>query len=461
VLEESLVREVLSAALRSGGSWAEVYAEERGSISGRLDDGRVEELSTGLDRGAGIRVVSGGTTAYAYSNRLDRGSLLEAAAAAAAAVTGGDPVAVLDFTRPEPPVTHPPEEPASRVGRDRKVEWLREADDAARGVSPEVRQVVAGYGDSIRRTLIASSDGSWVEEEQHRLRLMVQVVAARDGILQTGFDGPAGLGGVELLRRTPPALTGRKAAEQAVTMLDGVPAPAGEMAVVVGPAGGGVLFHEACGHGLEADTIGKEASIYRGRQGETLASTLVTGVDDATTPHMWGSFSFDDEGTPAQRTVLFDRGVLTGSLSDRFWASEAGHPPTGNGRRQSYAYLPIPRMTNSSILSGDADPESVIADTAEGLYAKALGGGQVNPATGDFVFGVSEAYLIENGEITRPVRGANLIGNGVAIMQAVDAVASDYDWRPGTCGKDGQGVPVGTGSPTIRIARMTVGGTGG
>jgi TldD protein len=195
--------------------------------------------------------------------------------------------------------------------------------------------------------------------------------------------------------------------------------------------------------------------------GEELASKLVTGVDDSTVAGGWGSFSFDDEGTPAERTVLFEDGKLVGYLYDRYWGERAREEPTANGRRQSYAHLPIPRMTNTSILSGEADPESIVADTSRGLYAKVLGGGQVNPATGDFVFGVAEGYLIEDGRITQPVRGANLIGNGVAILGAVDAVASDFDSRPGTCGKDGQGVPVTTGSPTLRISRMTVGGTGG
>lgn len=460
MLDEPLVREVLRAALSSGGSFAEVYAEERLSTSLRLDDRRVEELSTGLDRGAGVRVVAGERTAYAHSNRLDREALVEAARAAAAAVTAGPPVRVVRFHRPGPPVVHPPEQPASAVPREQKVAWVQEADDAARSHSGEVRQVVVGYGDSVQRILVAASDGRWVEEERHRLRLAVNVVAGRDGTMQTGFEGPAGLGGVEVLRAHPPAATARKAAAQAVTMLDAIPAPAGEMAVVVGPGGGGVLFHEACGHGLEADTVGKEASVYRGRLGERLASPLVTGVDDSTVPHAWGSFSFDDEGSPAERTVLFDRGVLTGFLYDRFWSGRDEQPPTGNGRRQSYAHLPIPRMTNTSILPGEADPAAVVRDTPSGIYVKQIGGGQVNPATGDFVFGVSEGYLIERGEITRPVRGANLIGNGVAILQAVDAVAADFDARPGTCGKDGQGVPVTTGSPTLRISRMTVGGRG-
>jgi TldD protein len=461
MLERDLVREVLEAALASGAGSAEVYAEERRTTSLRLDDGRIEDLTSGVDRGAGVRAIAGRTTGYAYSNSLDRDSLLDAARAAAAAARGDDRTTVLDFRSPEAPVVHEVAEPADGIGRDRKVGWLREADDAARGVDPSVRQVAGSYGDSVLRVLIASSDGTWVEDSRHRLRLIVNVVAARDGVMQTGFEGPAGLGGVELLERRPPSETARIAAEQAVTMLDGVPAPAGEMAVVLGPGGGGVLFHEACGHGLEADTVGKEASVYRGRLGEALASPLVTGVDDSTTPGEWGSFSFDDEGTPAQRTVLFEDGELRSYLYDRYWGRQDGAEPTANGRRQSYANLPIPRMTNTSILPGEAEPEAVIADTPRGLYAKKLGGGQVNPATGDFVFGVAEGYLIEDGEVTRPVRGANLIGNGMAILRAVDAVASDFEARPGTCGKDGQGVPVTTGSPTLRIARMTVGGTGG
>ncbi|HEX2031905.1 MAG TPA: TldD/PmbA family protein [Actinomycetota bacterium] len=461
MLDESLVREVLRVALSSGGRLAELYAEERRSTSVRLDDRNIEHPTVGLDRGAGVRVVAGETTAYAYSNRLDREALLRAAEAAAAAVTGSERLVALDFRRPEAPVRHGADEPLAGLPLDRKVAWVREADDAARSVSGDVRQVVSSYGDSVQRLLVATSDGSWVEDERHRVRLVVSAVAGRDGVMQTGFEGPAGLGGAEVLEANPPAETGRKAARMAVTMLDGVPAPAGEMPVVVGPAGGGVLFHEACGHGMEADTVGKEASIYRGRLGDTVGSSLVTGVDDSTIPGAWGSFAFDEEGTPARRTVLLDSGVLTSYLYDRFWAGRDGAERTANGRRQSYAHLPIPRMTNTSILPGAADPAAIVSDTARGVYAKILGGGQVNPATGDFVFGVAEGYLIEGGELTRPIRGANLIGNGVRILEAVDAVGSDFDSRPGTCGKDGQGVPVTTASPTLRIARMTVGGTGG
>jgi TldD protein len=462
MLDRALVEEVLAAALARGGRFSEVFVEERTGVSVRLDDGRIEELVTGDDRGAGVRVVHGDQTAYAYSNRLDREAILEAAEAAAAGVRDATPgeATTVDLRTVEPSVRHPAERPASAIAKADKVAWLREADEVARGVSPDVRQVVSAYGDSVQRVLIAASDGRWVEEERPRIRLIVQVVASRDGVIQTGFWGPAGLAGVEFLDAHPPRETAERAAKQAVTMLDSIPSPAGEMAVVMGPGGGGVLFHEACGHGLEADLIQKEASVYRDRLGDALASPLVTGIDDATVPNAWGSFSFDDEGTPSQRTVLFEGGDLRGYLYDRLRADHDGVPSTGNGRRQSYASLPIPRMTNSYILPGASSPEDVIGDTARGVYAVTIGGGQVNPATGDFVFGVSEGYLIEDGEITTPVRGANLVGNGTDILSRIDAVASDFAVFYGICGKEGQGVPVGNGSPTLRIARMTVGGTG-
>ena len=461
MLDGSLIEEVLRAALARGGSFAEVFAEERESSAIHLDDGKIEELTSGLDRGAGVRVVHGEASAYAYSNRLDRDALLEAAQAASASVRYGAAAAVVDLRRLDAEVMHRAERPAVDVAPERKVSWLWEADETARGVDPAVRQVVASYGDSLQRVLIAASDGRLVEETRPRIRLAVQVVAARDGVIQTGFEGPAGLAGAEFVDAHPPGEIAEKAARRAVTMLGSVPAPAGEMSVVMGPGGGGVLFHEACGHGLEADLVQKDSSIYRGRIGEKLASELVSGVDDATERGAWGSFSFDDEGSLARRTVLFEGGVLQGYLYDRIRAARAEVESSGNGRRQSYAHLPIPRMTNTYILPGEADPAEVIRDTKRGLYAKRLGGGQVNPATGDFVFGVTEAYLIEVGEIGRPVRGANLVGSGIGVLSAIDAVASDLETLQGTCGKDGQGVPVGNGSPTLRIGRMTVGGTGG
>jgi TldD protein len=460
MLDRSLAEEILRVARRRGGSFAELFVEERESTSVRLDDGKVEELTSGRDRGAGVRVALGTTYGYAHSNRLDRDALVAAAEAASAALRDGGSGAVIDLSRRDGVPVNRVERPASDVPAAQKVGWLRELDEAARGASSEVRQVVGVYGDSVQRVVIAASDGRWVEESRPRIRLVAQVVAARGDLIQTGWFGPAAMSGVEFLDRVAPRAVGEKAATRAVTMLDSIPAPAGEMTVVLGPGMGGVLFHEAVGHPLEADTVDKEASVYRGRTGELVASPLIDGVDDATIPGGWGSFTFDDEGTPSERTVLFEAGVLRSWLYDRLRAEKDDVPSTANGRRQSYAHPPIPRMTNTYILNGASSAEDVLSSTERGVYVSNLGGGQVNPATGDFVFGVSEGFLIEKGEITTPVRGANLIGRAIETMSAVDAVADDFDTWEGVCGKDGQHAPVGSGSPTLRIASITVGGTG-
>jgi TldD protein len=460
MLDRELVAEVLRAARTRGGDFAELFVEERIGLSVRLDDGKVEELTTGMDRGAGVRVGQETSFGYAYSNRLDRDSLLQAAEAAAASTSGGAAGEVRDLSTLEPAVVHEAVREAASASSADKVAWVREADDAARALSPEVRQVTAVYADSVQRILVATSDGRWVEELRPRVRLFVTVVASRDGIIQTGMHGPAGLAGLEFIEANGPAATAEVAARRAVTMLDSQPAPAGEMAAVLAPGMGGVLFHEAVGHPLEADIVDKEASVYRGRVGEVLAAEILNGVDDATVPNAWGSFSFDDEGAPAQRTVLFENGVLRGWLYDRLRADKDGVPSSGNGRRQSYAHPPIPRMTNTYILNGAASADELVASTERGVYVTALAGGQTNPATGDFVFGCSEAYLIEHGEVGSPVRGANLIGRAIEVMSRVDGIADDFDIWPGTCGKDGQMVPVGSGSPSLRVSRITIGGTG-
>jgi TldD protein len=460
MLGRELVEEVLRAARRRGGSFSEVFVEERSSTSIRLDDGKVEELTTGLDRGAGVRVVRGASYGYAYSNRLDREALLEAAGAASAALPDGEGGGVVDLTTLQGPGTNRVRRPAGEVPAADKVAWLRELDDVARASSPEVAQVVGVYGDSLQRRLIATSDGRWVQEDRPRIRLVAQVVARRGDNIQTGFHGPAACAGTEFLADHGPAATAQIAARRAVTMLESIPAPAGEMTVVLAPGMGGVLFHEAVGHPLEADAVDKEASVYRGLLGTRCASELINGVDDATVPNGWGSYDFDDEGSPGERTVLFTDGVLRSFLYDRLRADKDGVPSTGNGRRESYAHAPVSRMTNTYILDGEADPADVLASTDAGVYVTSLGGGQVNPATGDFVFGVSEGFLIEGGKATTPVRGANLIGRATDVMSAVDAVANDFDTWEGVCGKDGQAAPVGSGSPTLRISRITVGGTG-
>src|SRR5512132_2189554 len=427
VLEDAVVRKVLGAALATGGEWAEVYAEDRLSHNIRLEDRRVEELVTGRDRGAGVRVVKGTASAYAYTNRLDTDALLEAARVAAAALREPPAAQVADLRRREPGVRHP----------------------------------VAVDPATVQRILIANSEGFSTLEDRVRTRFVVQVVAARDGVVQTGFDGPGRSMGFELLDEFPPEEVARRAAERAVAMLASKPAPAGQMPVVIASGNGGVLFHESSGHGMEADLIAKEASVYTGKQGARIGDERFNGIDDATVEGAWGSFAFDDEGTPAQRTVLFEDGVCTDYLTDLIRARQLGLRASGNGRRQSYAEVPIPRMTNTYVLAGGDDPDESIRQTPRGLYAKSLGGGQVNPVTGEFVFGVVEGYLIENGEVTTPVRGANLVGDGPSVVAAVDALGDDFTVKEGICGKEGQGVPVGNGAPTMRISQMTVGGTGG
>lgn len=459
-LDDTLLCDVLGHALRGGAAFAEVYAEQRDTRSVGLDDGRVEDVVTGRAIGVGIRVVDGARTGYAYTDVLTPASLRDAAAAAAAVVQAGERGRVAALATRPPGVTHPVVRDPAEVDGPALAALVRRCEDAARSVDPAVVQVAVGYGDVSQRVLLANSDGHRSHERRVRTRLSARVVAARDGELQTGFDGPGAAVGLELFAAHPPETVGRRAAEQAVALLGAEPAPVGELPVVLAPGSGGVLFHEACGHGMEADIVAKDASVYRGRQGEQIGTEAVSIVDDATLVGHWGSFSFDDEGAPAARTVLFDRGVCTDYLSDRIRATQLGVARTGNARRQSYAHVPIPRMTNTFIVPGTDDPAAIIASVGHGLYCDALGGGQVNPATGEFVFGVALAHLIERGEVTRTVRGANLVGDGPTVLAGVGAVAGDFDVRQGICGKDGQGVPAGLGNPTLLLNRITVGGTG-
>ena len=460
VLDDADLHTILATALSGGGQFAELYVEQRRSRSVSVDDGRVEDLVTGLDRGGGVRVIADGRTAYAFTNLLTGDALVEAARIAAAGVSGSHTARVADLRTVEPPYTHPAAKNPSGLDGSGMADVVRRIDASARDVDGAVRQVGATYGDITQDVLLVNSEGHRHNERRVRTRLTARVVASRDDVVQTGIEAPGAAAGLELLDRHPPEDVGRRAAERAVLMLDSRPAPAGEMTVVLAPGSGGVLFHEACGHGMEADIVAKGASVYRGRQGEKIGTDLISGVDDATVANAWGSFGFDDEGTPAQRTVLFDHGVCTDYMTDRLRARQLGLPRTGNARRQSYAHLPIPRMTNTYILPGDDDPQQIVRSVKRGLYCAQLGGGQVDPASGDFVFGVAVGWLIENGELTHPVRGANLVGDGPSILARIDAVGTDFDTREGVCGKDGQGVPAGLGNPTLRIDRITIGGTG-
>lgn len=461
MIDESTIRRVLDVGLARGSDFAEVFVEDRRSSSALLDDGKIEELTSGRDRGAGIRVVVGDSTGFAHTSDLTEAGLVAAARAAAAAshaASAGRRVASLEQVD-APARTRFELDPAA-VPKARKVELLQVADDAARAAGAAITQVTARYADSRRRILVANSDGVLAADDQVRTVLSVACVASGDSGMQTGRESVGRTIGFELFDRIDVADLARRAAHRALTKLGARPAPSGEMTVVIGPGGGGVMFHEACGHGLEADLVAKGASVFAGRIGEQVASPLVTLVDDATMAGEWGCFTIDDEGHPAQRNVLIENGVLVDYMWDGLRARSAGRRSSGNGRRQSYQHLPMVRMTNTYLVGGSSTPEEIIADTPSGVYVAHLGGGQVNTTTGDFVFGMTEAYLIEGGRHTEPLREGNLIGNGPAVLANIDAVGNDFAMgQPGTCGKDGQGVPVGDGVPTLRVHGLTIGGT--
>ncbi len=461
MIDEAVVQQVLSAALRSGGDFAEVFAEDRRSSAARLDDGRVEDMVSGRERGAGIRVVVGETTGFAHTSDLSQRGLLQAAeAAGAAARSGGGAGTVVAPSRVDASAPGPVEIFPETVDKASKVALLTRADDAARSAGAAVRQVSAVYGDSRRRILVANSEGVLASDDQVKTRFMVSVVASGDTGMQTGRESVGHTVGFELFDRYRVEDLAAAAASRALAKLAARPAPSGRVPVVLKAGSGGILFHEACGHGLEADHVAKDVSVYAGKVGERVASPLVTLVDDGTMGGEWGAYAVDDEGRRAGRTVLIEDGVLSEYMWDWLRSRKEGRAGTGNGRRETYQHLPMVRMTNTYMAAGSEDPDEIIRQTPHGVYVAQLGGGQVNTATGDFVFGMTEAYLIEDGHLTEPLRDANLIGNGPQTLRDIDAVGNDMAMGgPGTCGKQGQGVPVGTGSPTLRVTGVTVGGT--
>jgi TldD protein len=461
MIDQDTLTTVLGAATRTGADFAEIFVEDKRSTSVALDDGRVEQVTSGRDRGAGIRVVKGDTTGFAHTADLSEAGLRAAAeAAAAAASQGGGGVRTVALTRVARTEVNTVERYPDSVPKAAKVELLRRIDDAARGAGAAIVQVSAGYGDSVRRILVANTDGVLAEDEQVRALVRMSVVASGDTGMQTGFQSAGQTVGFEMFDAVDVEALARDAARMALTKLKARPAPSGTLPVVIKQGSGGVLFHEACGHGLEADLVAKGASVYRGRQGELVASPLVTLVDDGTMSREWGALGIDDEGHPTKYNVLIEDGVLTDYMWDYLRARKEGHAQTGNGRRQSYMHLPMVRMTNTYVLNGTEEPDDIIRATDHGVYIAQLGGGQVNTATGDFVFGMTEAYLIEGGEITEPLREGNLIGNGPQVLRDIDLLGNDFAMgNPGTCGKDGQGVPVGDGQPTLRVSALTIGGT--
>ena len=454
----------LGVALERGGDYADLFFELRFNHSISQEEHIVKTATKAVNLGVGVRVLSGEKTGYAYSENLDRESILKAARTAAFIASSARVGGKIGINAP----AHNQHDlysvallPADLAIAE-KIALLRQADEAAHAYDPRIRQVQVTYIDDTRHILLASSDGRYVWDVQPMVRLNVSCVAEENGNRQSGHQGAGGRRTLEIFREAlDPRTLAREAARQAILLLGAADAPAGPMEVVLGPGWPGILLHEAIGHGLEADFNRKKTSAFSGLVGQKVASELCTVVDDGTLPFRRGSLNVDDEGNPTSQTVLIEKGILQGYLQDRLSSKLMGAPLTGNGRRQGYDHIPLPRMTNTFMMAGKSTAEEVIRSVKKGLYATHFGGGQVDITSGKFVFTASEAYLIEDGKITSPVKGASLIGDGPTVLRKVSMVADDLqlDQGVGICSKEGQSIPVGVGLPTIKIDEITVGGT--
>jgi TldD protein len=468
-LAQSDLERYLAAALSAGGEYADLYFEYLTSTSISVDESLVKSATQGISAGCGVRVIAGERTGYAYTDDLAPEKILHAARTAALIASGPAKTPIVDLKSAHlkgglERNFYPVPLPSVDADIQAKLNLVMRADKAARAYDPRIKEVRAGYADELRRILVVGSDGSYAEDSQPLARLGVSCIA-RDGN-GTSSRGQSGGGGRVALEyfeteKTPEHFA-TESARQAIIQLDAVPAPAGEMEVVLGPGWPGILLHEAIGHGLEADFNRKGTSAFTGRIGTRVASEKCTVVDNGTLPSRRGSINVDDEGSPTQNTVLIENGILKGYLSDKLSAKLMKMHDTGNGRRESYEHIPMPRMTNTYMLAGQDNPEDIIRSVKRGVYAVNFGGGQVDITNGKFVFSASEAYLIEDGKVSAPLKNATLIGNGPEVLTRVSMVGNDLklDEGVGTCGKDGQSVPVGVGIPTLKVDRITVGGTG-
>jgi TldD protein len=462
-LTETDLGKYLDAAVSEGGDYADLYFEYTTTSSILLDESLVKSATEGISTGCGVRVIAGDQTGYAYTDDLSPERIFKAARIAARIASGPARVSTVGLSTIDTPhnfylVPHPS---TDRALTD-KLELVRRGDQAARAFDSRICQVRVAYADQVRHVLIAGSDGPVVTDLQPLVRFSVFTIAQEKDNLQSGTSGGGGRVGLEFFQgEKSPEHFAREAARQAIVQLGAQAAPAGEMEVVLGPGWPGILLHEAIGHGLEADFNRKGISAFSGRIGQRVASDLCTVVDDGTIPNRRGSLNVDDEGKATQKTVLIENGILRGYLQDRLSSNLMHTSHTGNGRRESYEHIPMPRMTNTYMLAGNEDPQDILRSVRRGLYAVSFGGGQVDITNGKFVFSASEAYLIEDGKVTAPVKGATLIGDGPTVLTRVTAVGNDLQLDPGigSCGKDGQSVPVGVGIPTLKVSQLTVGGT--
>ena len=461
-LDETSIRSALDRLMAHKLDAADLYFQHSRSESWVLEDGLVKEGTHNIDRGVGVRAISGEKTGFAYSDEIVLPALTQAADAAKAIARSGGTGRTQVWKRSEHTPLYEPLDPIASMSEAERLALLRTADEAARAEDPRVKQVIVSIAGELRTVLVAASDGTWAGDVRPLVRMNVSVIVEDRGRREQASSGGGARDGYGYFTRHDHARSyAREAVRQALVNLDAVDAPAGTMPVVLGPGWPGILLHEAVGHGLEGDFNRKGSSAFSGRVGELVASEKCTIVDDGTLPGRRGSLTVDDEGTPTRSTVLIENGRLTGYMQDRMNARLMGVEPTGNGRRESYAHVPMPRMTNTYMMAGEDDPRDILQSVKRGLYAVNFGGGQVDITSGKFVFSASEAYLIEDGKITAPVKGATLIGNGPEAMGKVSMVGHDMalDSGVGTCGKEGQGVPVGVGQPTLKVDELTVGGT--
>jgi TldD protein len=466
-IDAQIANRLLGLALEAGGDYADLYFEFRVSADYALEEEQIRTLGRGITLGLGVRVTKGDATGYAYCEDLAWEKMAHAAKTAGQIAAGGGHKPVSVELAPVPtPSFYPVVTPSLVVPAQEKLALLREADKAARAFDPRIVKVEASFAESIKEVLLFTSDGRMASDVQPLMRFGVRAVAEEGAKRQAGSGGGGGRYGLEYFQegaalRRDAAGHGREAARVAIAMLDARDCPAGEMPVVLGAGDSGILLHEAVGHGLEADFNRKETSNYSGQIGKQVASPLCTVVDDATIPSSRGAINVDDEGYAGQHNLLIENGVLVGYMHDRLSAKHFGIKPTGNGRRESFRSMPLPRMTNTSLLGGKDNPEDIIKSVKRGVFAKRFSGGQVNISNGDFTFSLSESYLIEDGKLTAPLKGVTLIGNGPDVLRRVDMLGADFELSDGiwTCGKDGQSVPVNVGTPTVRIASIKVGGT--
>ncbi|SFU58797.1 TldD protein [Clostridium sp. DSM 8431] len=459
MISREVASKILSECLKTGGDFAEIFEEDSISNTIKILDNKVENALGGRTYGVGIRIFKGLKSVYAYTNENSLTSLLDTAhkAALALGTLKEDKVIIVNDRLEYNNINNIKYYP-NTIGYDKKIIKMKDAYKSAKEFNSEISQVSVTYLDKDQKILVANSEGVYAEDRRVRTRLAVNAVASKDNENQTGFEGPGAHKGFEIFDNLDPEYYGREAARSAYVMLHARNCPAGNMTVAIDNGFGGVIFHESCGHSLEATSVAKGNSVFADKLGEQIASTKITAIDDGTIANEWGSLNIDDEGNPTQKNVLIENGILKSFMIDKLNGRRMGMKSTGSGRRQSYKYAPTSRMTNTYIAAGDDKPEDIIASISDGLYAKKMGGGSVNPVTGEFNFAVSEGYLVKNGKIQEPVRGASLIGKGSEVLMNIDMVGYNMEMAQGMCGSSSGSIPVNVGQPMIRVKDMTVGG---